>query len=694
MQQLFESAVLRHQTGQLREAETLYRQILVKEPRNNHVLYLLAILSQQIGKKDVSIELTRQAIAIAPNVADYHVQLGSMLLAGGAGTEAASEFRKAMELRPDLIDLFAQLGNSLYLSRDLTGAAEAYRSFLKARPHSPEILNNLGTVMREANRLDEAIDAYHKALSLRPEMAQVWQNLGHTLLEKHEATAAADAYRKTIELEPASGEARFELGKALKEAGDLDGSIAALREALRLRPNWLEPLNMLGGILHTSAQMDEALACHENLLENAGDATLAAGMLHSLYFNPACSAERILKDHHRWNELYARHLARAAPAYANDPDPYRRLKIGYVSADFGLHASSLFTLPLLSNHDHQSFEIFCYSDLKQEDDLTALHRRCADAWRDIAKMSDQDVADLVHRDQIDVLVDLSLHTAGSRLLVFARKPAPVQVTWLAYAGTSGVDTIDYRLSDPYLDAPGNEAWYSEKTLRLPDCFWCYDPLSEDPPVGPSPAAGNDYVTFGSLNSFAKVSAPIVDVWAQVLASVAGSRLIMYAPAGSARQRVLDRMARGGVEPARIEFVHRQSRNGYLQIFDRIDIHLDTWPYNGGTTTFDSLWMGVPVVSLTGPTAVGRSGLSILSNLGLSELVADAPARYVEIASALARDSTALAKFRAALRPRLRASALMDASRFAKSFELALRTMWHEWLSSSLKRERRGQFEKS
>jgi predicted O-linked N-acetylglucosamine transferase (SPINDLY family) len=322
-------------------------------------------------------------------------------------------------------------------------------------------------------------------------------------------------------------------------------------------------------------------------------------------------------------------------------------------------------------------QIFCYSDVVAEDTITQQFRKLADEWRSITGLTNERVAEMVRADQIDILVDLSLHMAHHRLLVFARKPAPVQVSWLGYPGTTGLNTIDYRLTDPFLDPlESTDDCYSEKSVRLPETFWCYDPLNESLIPNGLPALQTNSITFGCLNNFCKINDAVLELWAKTLTAVAQSRLLLLAPPGSARQRVLEKLSHCGIEPDRVEFVNFTERTKYLELYHRIDVGLDTFPYNGHTTTLDSLWMGVPVVTLVGNTAVGRAGLSQLSNLKLTELAADTPESFVQIAAELASDLPRLTNLRTTLRQRMSTSPLMDAPRFARNIESAYRQMWH------------------
>jgi predicted O-linked N-acetylglucosamine transferase (SPINDLY family) len=289
---------------------------------------------------------------------------------------------------------------------------------------------------------------------------------------------------------------------------------------------------------------------------------------------------------------------------------------------------------------------------------------------------------MIRQDRIDILVDLTMHMERGRLLAFARKPAPVQVCWLAYPGTTGLTTIDYRLTDPHLDPPhAIDSYYSEHSLRLPDSFWCYDPLTNSPLVNLLPALTNGYIRFGCLNNFCKLNDATLQLWARVLKRVEKSRLLLLAPEGSARERVVQTLADAGVSAEQISFVSRQPRSTYLEVYHHIDIGLDTLPYNGHTTSLDSFWMGVPVVTLVGTTVVGRAGKSQLHNLALLDLIAHTPEQFVEIAAKLAGDSARLSQLRAMLRAKMEQSPLMDSTRFARNIEAAYRSMWHKWCQS-------------
>jgi len=661
IQQTFDLAFQYHQAGRLKEAEPLYRQVLAQQPKHIDALHLLGVIAHEVGRHDAAVELIRQALALEPDWADAHYNLGNALKDTGQLDQAMAAWRRACALRPDY--------------------AQAY--------------NNLGNALKEKGRLEEAVAAYRQALTVKPDLSQAYCNLSTALRLQGQADQAIVVCRQAIARNGNVPEAYGNLGDALKDKGYLDQAIAAYRQAIALKPNYPEAYNNLGNALKSQGYLDAAIAAYRQALAVA-PSSLTAGnnLVYGIHFHPGFDALAIARETHRWYQQYAEPLkkyiqhpaAHSGRGHVNDPSPDRRLKIGYVSPDFRDHCQSFFTIPLFSHHDHQNFQIVCYAQVLRPDALTARIQGYADAWRNTVGLSDARLAEQIRQDQIDILVDLTLHMDGSRLLVFARKPAPVQVTWLGYPGSTGLTAIDYRLSDPYLDPPGmDESVYAEQTIRLPDSFWCYDPLhGRELPVNSLPALQKGFVTFGWLNNFCKINDDVVAAWTQVLRKVQGSRLLLLAPEGEHRRRMLDQLAKERVAPSRVDFVPRQSRDAYLQLYHRIDVSLDSFPVNGHTTSLDSLWMGVPVVSLVGQSPMGRAGWCQLSNLGLTELAGQTPEQFVQIAVNLANDLPRLRELRTTLRQRMEASPLMDAPRFARNIEAAYRQMWRKYGSSNLR----------
>jgi predicted O-linked N-acetylglucosamine transferase (SPINDLY family) len=676
-------AIQHHQAGRLQAAEQVYRQILQAEPDHADAMHLLGVVASQLGKHEVAVQCIRRAIALRGGVAAFHFNLGVALNEQGKTDEAVIAYRRAVELKPDYAEAHSNLGNALKYQRKLDEAVAAYRRALELKPDYALVHNNLGNVLKDQGKLREAVAAYRRALELKRDYAEAHNNLGIALVDEQKLDEAIGCYRRALELKPDYAEAHNNLGIALGEQEKLDEAVACYRRALELKPDYAGAHNNLGNVLKDQGKLDEAVACYRRAVELAPDRPeIHSNLVYTQVFRLASDARTLYEEQRRWSRVHADPLARFVEPHANDRSPDRRLRVGYVSPDFRSHPIGTFLLPLLESHDRQRFEIFCYASVRVPDAMTGRCRVRADVWRDVLGLSDERVAGAIREDRIDILVDLTMHMADNRLLVFARKPAPVQVTYLAYCGTTGLDTMDYRLTDPYLDPPGREEpFYRERSVRLPETYWCYRPGIEAPPANGLPALETGQVSFGSLNNFCKVSPATLAAWSRLLHVVPGSRLLLHAHAGSHRRRVRTFLAEQGVSPERLTLVDFLPMAEYFGVYRQIDVALDPFPYGGGTTTCDALWMGVPVVSLAGATAVGRGGLSILSNVGLAELAARDAEQYVEIAAALAKDLPRLSELRAGLRSRMQKCPLMDAPRFARNVEAAYREMWRRWCAN-------------
>jgi predicted O-linked N-acetylglucosamine transferase (SPINDLY family) len=497
---------------------------------------------------------------------------------------------------------------------------------------------------------------------------------GLGLMTERRFADAASEFRSAIALDSAHVSALNNLGNALTRLGELDDAITAYREAITLQPDLAEAHLNLAGAMKNTGDVEAAL---DSLRKAAGirpDARIASALLYAMHLSDRVSPADLLSAHREWNEQFAVPLRSARKPLTNDRDPHRRLRIGYVSPDFTAHPVGRFMLPLLANHDRKQVEAICYSDAIRADAMTQMLRRAAHVWKETPKFTDAQLADQIRADRIDVLVDLTMHAAGNRLLAFARKPAPVQVTYLAYCGTTGLDTMDYRLTDSQIDPPDRDGHCTETSVRLPRTYWCYAPIVETP-VAPR---NSDHIAFASLNNFAKVSSRILTTWKMLLRRIPGSTLTLHTGAGPHRRRLLEFFTEDGRDPERIQFVDRVPLGQYFRQYDSIDVALDTYPFNGGTTTCDALWCGVPVISFSGWKGVSRSGRSILSCVGLDELVAESMQRYVQNAVDLATHPKRLRQLRSTMRARLKASPLLDAAGFARDIEAAYRTMWRTW----------------
>lgn len=711
------AAVSFHQAGRLQEAEAYYRQAIQLAPDNAQAWHFFGGLAYQVGNAGTSIELLKRAAELEPRNAEYWLQLGLLLEEQQRLSEAATCYQRVLQLAPDQLEAAIKLGGLLSHARQYADSVEVYRRALQHHAASGDLHFLLGDALFALERKGEAAECYSRAIEQMPMHAAAHSNLGNALHSQRKYAEATAAFRRALDLAPQRAEIHNNLGNVLRDQSRVDEAIEAYHNALRIDSNLAEAHNGLGVCLREKMRIDEAVVCFQRacaLKAELADAACNLGtalrdqaqlpesiaelrraieldpslfrahgnLAYALWFCPGYSQTQIYEEHQRLNQQHALPLAAKVRPYRNDRSPDRRLRVGYVSPNFRDHVQSLFMTPLLAAHDHEQFEIVAYADQFDADAITERLRPHFDLWRDTNRLTDDELADLMRADRIDILVDQTMHMAQSRLLVFAQKPAPVQVTWLAYPGTTGLTAIDYRITDPRLDPPGMfEGTYAEATVWLPDTYWCYDPLDEITAVNRLPALDRGYVTFGCLNQFTKVNADVLTLWARVLQAVPKSRLLLLAEEGSSRQRVLDSLGKEQIDPARLEFFTRQRRQAYLEAHHRIDIGLDTFPYNGHTTTLDSLWMGVPVVSRLGETIVGRAGLSILHNVGLENLVAKSDGAFVETAVQLAKSLEDLARLRSSLRDTLRRSALMDGPRFTRHFEAAYRTMWQAWCQS-------------
>ena len=714
--------VLALQTDRLQEALERLDRAVTLDPAAWRAQASLGQALTAAGRLEPALAAFRLASALNPACLEALMGAGAACRALGLVPEAAAAFSQAAALKPDHAEAHNNLGVAL---QDAGRLAEAVLAFQRALDHQddyPIAHNNLGNALLLDGRTDQALAVLEAAVARWPGFTDAWYNLGNAAFARCRFSAAADAFRRALVLDPAHLAARNNLGNVLqaqgrnqealdtymeaialdpgfvdaynnasaaaRTLGRMDEAARLLREAIALRPDFHITHGNLGNVLKDIGLMDEAIRSFRRALElDPSDAVTHSNLAYAVSFLPGFDPRAILDENRRWERAHGRPLpgTESCRNHGNLPDPARRLRIGYVSPDFREHCQSLFTLPVLTHHDRSQVEVFCYASVPRPDAITRQIANLADSWRDTAGLGDAEVAQRVHADRIDILVDLTMHMSNGRPRMFACKPAPVQVAWLAYPGTTGLAAMDYRLTDPYLDPPGeHDDWYAETSIRLPDTFWCYDPLTREPEPGPLPALASGHVTFGSLNNFCKVTPAVLAQWARVLRAVPGSRLLLLAQPGSHRQRVLEGMAEGGVSAERVEFAPFRPRLEYLALYRRVDLGLDTFPYNGHTTSLDAFWMGVPVVSRLGDTVVGRAGWSQLRNLGLPELTGATDDAFVDLAVGLAGDLPRLAQIRAGLRARMEASPLMDATRFTRNLEAAYRDMWRRWCAQTRK----------
>jgi len=563
---------------------------------------------------------------------------------------------------------------------DLATAEQVYQKVLLADSGLPMAWRLLADLRVRQHRLAESIPLYQQALRLKPDLPEGHYNLGNTYFRLGRLIEAETCYRQALAQQPDHAQALNNLGVTLAEQSRYDEAGACYRQATRLLPGYAEAYLNLANACKNQGRLDEALACYRRCVALQPDnPVFHSYLLYALHFHPDLSPQTIFEEHQQWARQHALPIAGLPFPFLGERTADRQLRIGYVSSDFRTHVMGHYSEAVLRVHDREAFEVFCYASIAWPDDQTRRIESLADGWRSVAELSDAQAAELIHRDRIDILVDLVGHTGGNRLLIFARRPAPIQVTHFGYQATTGLPQMDYRLTDAWSDPPGmTERYHSEQLVRLPELLWCYPP-PPSPEVNPLPALRNGSITFGSFNGLAKITAQVIALWARILTLLPDARLTILTGAGrQADERILDAFALNGIPARRLLLREKAPRSAYFQMFHDVDICLDPFPCVGCNTTADALWMGVPVVSLAGTTCFSRQSVGLLNAVGLADLVATTPEAYVEAAVGLARDLGRLGELRASLRERMRKSPLTNVQRFTQHLEDAYRTMWKTW----------------
>lgn len=599
-----------------RQAKLSGKRSAARAPIAADARFQVAQAHQSAGRLGESEALCRAIIAEHPGHADSHGLLGVVLALDGRTTEAAAALERAIALAPAVAAYHNNLGNVLSALGHGEEAVAAYGRAIALRPDDAQALNNLGTALKATGRLADARDAYERALALRPDYAEAHSNYGNVLLDLGHIQDAAESHRRALAINPDYAVAHNNLGSALKRVGEYEAAAAAFESALKLMPAYADALSNMGEVLRETGEAGAAIDYYRRALDADG----ARPAIHSnLLYALNCVADvdrvAVAAEHRRWAEVHARP---ATATHDNDPSPERRRRIGYVSPDFRRHSAAYFIEPVLAAHDPAAVEVFCYACSNLRDEVSDRLRALAHGWRDIDALDDGAAAKCIGEDGIDILVDLSGHTMNGRLTLFAQRPAPVQVTYLGYPNTTGLEAMDYRLTDARADPEGDgEAFHSEALVRLPGGFLCYRPPDDAPAVAP-PRDGP--VTFISCNNLAKVTPPVVAVWASLLARLPTARLLLKAKAlgdAGTRRRMAERFAEHGVSPDRIDMMGWVETGSHLGVYGGADIGLDTFPYNGTTTTCEALWMGVPVVTLAGATAMPGGSAPVCSPRSVS-----------------------------------------------------------------------------
>lgn len=635
--------------GRDREALPLFNEYISRETDKCAAWTALADIQNKQGNLAGASEGYEKALAANPQAHNTHYHYACMLREAKQVAAALPHFRAAYEMMPKNLGYLCDYSYAVSLSGDFAAACELAEKAIALAPesHHPYFLKGYLWIRRNC---DTSVTAFEKALQLSPDSAK--DAYGLMALAQHFAGRVRDAeanYKKSLELNPNNPDTYMNYGNTLMVQARLPECLENLAQTIRLRPQ------------------------HHYALSNV--------LLYSHYI-PQATREYFWELFQDYDRRFALPLRPAELRFANPKTPERKLRVGFVSCDFRTHSVAFFVEPLLRSHDREKFEFFCYSSSQTKDKYTGLLQGYVENWRDILALSDAEAAELIRRDGIDILIDLGGHTSDHRLLIFARKPAPVQVSWLGFPDTTGITAIDYRLSDTLADPPVFDKYSAEKVVRLPGGFHCYCPFPNAPAIVPLPQENTGHVTFGSFNNYAKTSTEIASLWVEILNRVPGS-MLMLKSLGLAdeqvRAAVRERFSRLGLDPDRLIICPRTvSIYDHLAMYNQVDIALDTWPYNGTTTTFEALWMGAPLMTLTGDTHASRVGASLLANCGLQDLICQSPEEYVRKTVAFAEQPEALRRARTLMRVRLLHSPLLSEEWFTRKFEAAVRGMWREY----------------
>ena len=651
--ELLNAGIRCYQQGDLIRAEQIYRQVLAVQPRNADALHLLGLVVRDRGDAEGAIHLIRKAIKIVPTFYGARYNLADTYLGMDRLAEAIDGFQRVVKLKPDYADAFNGLGIALLRSNQLQAALDAFAKALAIKPDYVEAHTNSGAVLRTLGRLAESEACHRKALEMQPKFALALVNLANLYVDQGRLAEAKKLCAEAIALQPQNALAHRTLGNLFLAEGLVEEAISAFEKAVALNPR---------------------------------DLSLHSSLLFALNYSTAHSPSAIYTAHENWGRQLMQTVVPKAAPKNSCPDESKRLKLGYVSPDFRRHAVAYLIEPVLAAHNHDGFHVVCYANVAKEDEVTQRLRSMADEWRDIAGMNDAAVADMIRRDQIDILVDLAGHTAGSRLAVFAHKPAPVQVSWLGYYNTSGLPAIDYILSDPVSSPAQDAQLFVEELVRLPHTRFCYRPPEYAPEVAKVPSITAQQVTFGSFNKLVKINHDVVAAWSQILTRIPGSRLVLKAKQFAEpdeRKHWESLFLKHGVTAERLNLRGYSPHAEMLGEYADIDIALDPFPFTGGITSFEALWMGVPVVTLSGETIVGRQTASMLAVMGHHELIAHSREQYVQLAVTLANNVMRLGELRQTLRADMAHSPLCDAAGFTCDLEEVYRNLWKRWCEHAL-----------
>ncbi len=648
LQQQMLVAVEHHQAGRLQQADTIYSQVLAVKPNHADALHLSGVAAHHMGQHQKAIHLILQAIQVSPKVPMFFYNLGAVYQAMSCFEEAIQSYQKALDLNPGYAEVYSNLGNSYKSLGKMDEAISSYQNAIQLKPDFADAYNNLGVAFNRLGQFDNALTCFHKSLSLNPACCESFHNIGNLCKDIGKLSESVAWYQKALAIHPEHPEVNNNIGVSLQLQGRVADAVTSYDAALKIKP------------YYASAHSNKLLALH---YDHSGDWT------------------SLFQEHLSWDSQHGSGITHPSLSRRFCRNSHEKIHVGYLSPDFKQHSVAYFIEPILKAHDSSRFNVTCYSDTPYPDHVTHRLKGLVWEWRDTSGVSNDRLFEQIQADQIHILVDLAGHTANNRMSLFAQKPAPIQVTYLGYPNTTGLQAMDYRITDAVADPPGlTDRWYTEKLIRVPGSFLCYQAPADAPEVSDLPVINADGITFASFNNIAKITGSVIRTWSAILGSVPNARLILKSKAledPQTCQQLIGQFAACHVDPERIELYGFLPTEEHLGLYHRVDVALDTFPYNGTTTTCDALWMGVPVIVLEGDNHVSRVGVSLLTSTGLNAFIAHSEDDYIKKAIKLSQDTEMLSSTRYLLRKMMRDSPLMNAESLTRSLENAYESMLQE-----------------
>lgn len=679
--------ILFHSQNKLTHAESSYRQSLMLGNKQPFVYFNLGAILQEKGQLDEAAKLYHQAIELKPDYAKAYVNLGYIYRKQDKLEDATSNYRKALQYAPNIAEIHYNLGINLLRQGYADDAESHQRRALELNPNYTDAWSALGMVQFSCGQLEDAGISYKKALSINPEHAEALRGYAAILSMLKIFDDSIEFFKKSLLINPGNENAMIGLATAYLGANDHKMALSVYKQLIVQNPDLAEPHIGVASVYKAQGKYEDAINSYRNALEiqpehHTAYSDLVMLMNYSDRFTPSC----IYNEHVNWARKYSLKISKLK--YENISDPDRRVRVAYLSPDLRKHVVVNFFYPILKHHNTDHFEIYCYAEVAQEDPWSQLLKAETSHWINTYSKSDAQLIDQIRADKIDILIDLAGHTKGNRLLALTARPAPIQMTYLGYPNTTGLSTVDYRLTDKWADPEGDsDNFHTENLIRLSNGFLCYLPMNEMPNISTLPAVENGYITFGSFNNLTKITASVVKLWARILNKSPDAKLVIKnrsLNAPQVRERYLALFKSHGIEDSRIQlFSATKSYDDHLNTYNQIDIALDTFPYNGTTTTCEALMMGVPVITLAGNMHAGRVGISILSQIKLTDYISQTPDEYIQLALKKASDIEELSKLRNTLRNQFLTSSLADGQQFTQDIEQSYRHIWKNWCDAQV-----------